>query len=389
VIRPVHCAARRPIGAVGCIRLALGLEFSGYYKESGLKIEGANEQDVREEIAVHLLNELGYRRGTCNDIVREPVLTYDRQFLGRKKPNDPPLRGRADYVMTVAGAGRWVLETKAPNEPIDVDAIEQALSYARHPEVSASYIVILNGVRLTVHHASQASTQDPLVNLPVSDPKQLAERLRGLLSPAAIRRDCSPPAVDLGKPLAEGLRSRAEIRGGEIQYEQTRWLCNVQLPENQVNHLNEVCRRLCGFRVTVTGGIVRRDDRSRIRARLIWSMPHDQLVRFALNKNLMDVEFVALGEYISAVREAPTVFDVVGEVEVQEGETIFNLTQWEAESAGVAMKVHYSGRATGYIKDYVLRGTFTANTYCDFPALPSLWLQMETVGTFRVEIENR
>lgn len=115
-----------------------------------MKIEGANETDVREEIASPFLAVLGYKRGTCNDIARELVLTYERQFLGTKKPTDPPLRGRADYVLTVIGAGRWVLETKAPNEPIDGDAIEQAMTYARHPEVSASYSVVLNGVRLTV-----------------------------------------------------------------------------------------------------------------------------------------------------------------------------------------------------------------------------------------------
>ena len=195
-----------------------------------MNIDGANEADVREEIAAPLLALLGYRRGTCNDIARELVLEYERQFLGRKKPTDPPLRGRADYVLTVLGAGRWVLETKAPNESIDVDAIEQGISYARHPEVSATYAVILNGVRLTVHHASQASTEAPLVDLAVSGPKSLAEQLSSVLSPAAIRRDCSPPTVDLRKPLAEGLHSRAEIRRGEICHEQSHWSSNVQFP---------------------------------------------------------------------------------------------------------------------------------------------------------------
>jgi hypothetical protein len=354
-----------------------------------LKTEGANETDVREEIAAPLLVALGYKRGTSNDVARELSLTYERQFLGRKKPTDPPLRGRADYVLTVFGAGRWVLETKAPHEPIDVEAIEQAISYARHPEVSASYSVILNGVRLTVHHTSQASTEAPLVDLPVSDPETLATELSSLLSPAAIRRDCSPPVVDLGKPLAAGLRSRAGICGGEIRHEEFRWSSNFELPREQVSDLNEMCRRLSGFRVSVTGGIVRRDDESRIRARLTWSMPHDEMVRFAIDKKLMDVEYLALSDQISTVRETPTVFDVIGEVEVSKGETLFNLMQWDTESAGVAMRMRYAGQATGYILDFVFRGAFTAQYYCDFPALPLLQFGMETVGTFRVEISDR
>ena len=64
-------------------------------------------------------------------------------------------------------------------------------------------------------------------------------------------------------------------------------------------------------------------------------------------------------------------------------------THWDTESAGVAIKMRYFGRATGFIADFVFQGTFTANYDCDFPALPSLWLDMETVGTFRVEIDNR
>jgi hypothetical protein len=76
-------------------------------------VDGANETDVREEVATPLLSALGCSRGTRNDILREYSMAYDRKFLGRKKNNDPPLRGRADYVLSVAGAGRWVLEIKA------------------------------------------------------------------------------------------------------------------------------------------------------------------------------------------------------------------------------------------------------------------------------------
>src|SRR5690242_8296799 len=99
------------------------------------RISVKNEADVREDIAAPLLRALGYVRGTENDITREHFLRYEALQLGRKKSNDLPLGGKADYLLTVAGAGRWVLETKPPDEAIDLNTIDQTISYARHPEV--------------------------------------------------------------------------------------------------------------------------------------------------------------------------------------------------------------------------------------------------------------
>jgi Type I restriction enzyme R protein N terminus (HSDR_N) len=67
-------------------------------------------------------------------------------------------------VLSVTGAGRWVLEIKAPKEEITQDTIEQAIAYARHPEVSVTYAAILNGRRFVVMHDSQRSTDKPLID---------------------------------------------------------------------------------------------------------------------------------------------------------------------------------------------------------------------------------
>lgn len=87
------------------------------------------------------------------------------------------------------------------------------------------------------------------------------------------------------------------------------------------------------------------------------------------------------------MRETPTVFDVIGEVEVKEGETLFNVMQWGSETAGIAMKMRYAGQATGYIADYIFQGALSAQYYCTFPTAPLLQLDMNTVGTFSVEVE--
>jgi hypothetical protein len=155
------------------------------------------------------------------------------------------------------------------------------MSYGRHPEVAASYSAVLNGVRFAVHHASQASTEPPLVDIPVSGYESLAERVNSLLSPAAIRRDCKPPVVDLEKPLADGLRSRAEIRGGEICYEECSWFANFEFADEQRWFFDEICRRQEELRVAITGGTICRDAASRICARLSVSLPHTAMTQYA------------------------------------------------------------------------------------------------------------
>ena len=327
-----------------------------------MDVEGANETDVKEEVAAPFLTLLGYQRGTENDILRELSISYGHNFLGRKKNNDPPLRGRADYVLSVTGAGRWVLEIKAPSEDITQDVIDQAISYARHPEVSGSYAAVLNGRRLVVLHNTQSSSDEPIVDIEVTSPDELAKQLSSLLSPAAIRRNCSPPVVDLGLPLSDGFRSSANIIGGSISYSNFWRECNYPLPENARAELDEMSRRLSDFRSTITGGRVWRDDSSRIIAKLTWALPHDMLMQFAREKNLMEVEYVSLNEAISSDPASPTVFDVVGSVSVSEGETLFDVVRWDTQLAGIEMSMNYRGQVMGYLTKGVLVGVFKRNT---------------------------
>jgi hypothetical protein len=99
-----------------------------------------NETDVREIVVRPLIERLGYRHGTDANIRTEQTLTYARSFLGRKNPKkDPPLVGRADYICEVISFGRWVVEVKAPGEELTRDVVDQAHSYAAHPEIAATF----------------------------------------------------------------------------------------------------------------------------------------------------------------------------------------------------------------------------------------------------------
>ncbi len=330
----------------------------------------ASEADVREELASPLLVMLGYKRGTLNDILREFPLAYDRFFLGRKKKNDPPLRGRADYILSVVGAARWVLEVKAASEPIDRDAIEQAISYARHPEISAVYAAIFNGIKFVLFHTSQSSLNQPLVDLNVTSLEVLVEQLRGVLAPSAIRRDCSPPAVDLKAPLAEGFRSSADVKGGVITYSHFSWESNFPMPEQQKLALDQMCERMLHLRSNILGGKIWRDETSRVRAKLDWNIPYEEMLKFVQDKRLLDIEYISLAQSISVDPAAPTMFDFVGNVQVSRGELLFNMLQWETRVADIDMSMNYRGQVTGYMHGNGFIGTFQSEYESLFPALP-------------------
>lgn len=106
-----------------------------------------NESDIREEIIAPFLRHLGYRSGTSANIIREQSLRYPRFFLGRKdSKKDPELRGRADYICEVDRSVRWIIEAKPPVE-VTLNDVEQAYTYANHPEVRAVYFCLINGLR--------------------------------------------------------------------------------------------------------------------------------------------------------------------------------------------------------------------------------------------------
>lgn len=355
-----------------------------------LRSEGANEADVREEIAMPFLTALGYEGGSSNDILREVSLGYDKFFLGRKKKTDPTLRGRADYVLVVTGSARWTLEVKSPSEEITVDAIEQAISYAKHPEIAGSYASILNGKRFVVFHGAQASNDKPLIDLAVNDPNELATKVGSVLSPSAIRRDCSPPKIDLAEPLAEGFRSSANISGGAISYSDFVIRCNMQLPAPAAKYFGDISKKMCGYRSIITGGTVWRDDGiARIRAKLTWEVPHDEMLEFMRDKHLQDGEYISLSPNISSDPSNPTVFDIVGKVDIARGEKLFSPLTWSSIVAGFSTSMTYRGQALGSIRDKRFSGLFQTEYETRTPVMPRLLISFLTTGKFDLGLDPR
>jgi hypothetical protein len=259
--------------------------------------DSMNETDVREVLVRPLLARLGYCHGTDATILTEKTLRYERSFLGRKNPKkDPPLTGRADYICEVISFGRWVVEVKSPSEELSQDVVEQAHTYASHPEIAASFFLVTNGRAFRLYET--AKLDQPALAWDYDDEDDTLLRLFNVLSPAAFRKRAKITVVDPGKPLGQGLASRLRILGGEITYE-----------EHSGSHPFLQASAIDGLSLPVTGGSVARADDQRIVGRIrvakVAAFLQDLNAAMGISD---DYDFFSATEYLSHDPEHPTIF---------------------------------------------------------------------------------
>lgn len=350
--------------------------------------DGASEADVREELIAPLLYRLGYARGTSFDIVREQTLRYDRVSLGRKKSSDVKLQGRLDYLLKIIGGPRWILEAKPPHEALADDAVAQALSYARHPEVSAVFVALTNGLEFLLYDVTQRPTDRPLVRLEVRGLNQIYDSLAGILTPGAIKRSFPLPEISVEKPIAPGLRGAENMSGGFIRCLWTNWRSNLPDTDDYRENLDELCRRLIGFQSDITKGKVHRTGEGRIIAEFEWTAPHAQLQKFAFEKNLMKYKYVCLDEAISTDENNPTTFDFCSEMSIEEGDELFDIVAWETRVNELAQVMTISGQATGYLKDEVFCGLYESLHIMKSPLMPEYSIEVLVEGSFEIYLSK-
>src|SRR5580704_18352941 len=97
-----------------------------------------------------------------------------------------PLIGRADYICEVVSFGRWVVEVKTPAESISQDDVEQAHTYASHPEIAATFLLVTNGRTFQLYETSKLLK--PALAWEYEDEDDNWLRLFNLLSPEAFRK---------------------------------------------------------------------------------------------------------------------------------------------------------------------------------------------------------
>ena len=138
-----------------------------------LDVTKFNEAAVREEIISPLLRVLGYDIQSYFSIEREKPI----QLLGRNN--------FLDYNLTLWSKSFWLIEAKKPkSKDADFSAsdINQALSYAAHPEINAALVVLCDGRRISVFDREE-DIQAPILTTNLDNLEESIDQLRYVLSP--------------------------------------------------------------------------------------------------------------------------------------------------------------------------------------------------------------
>jgi hypothetical protein len=243
-----------------------------------------NETDVREEILSPLLRELGYQSGTSNNIIREQLLRYPQAQMGKEKPDkDPPLKGKADYICVVDNSIQWVIEAKSPNVDLTVTEINQAYTYANHPEVRAVYFCVSNGKIFNIYQTTQGTNAGPILSKTYNELPEAVSIIDNILGPLAIRRDFPVHPPDVGMPVGPGLRSGARITSSFIYF--------------TYNSLND--KALSELTLSIKNGVVDRNEIGQLAAYLNTEAPFQSMQKLNEKLGLADFEIFNKEEVVS------------------------------------------------------------------------------------------
>jgi hypothetical protein len=299
-----------------------------------------NETDVRAEVLDPLLKRLGYAMSGNALVRREHPVSYPNLYLGRKKPDkDLTLRGIADYTLEVTRHARWTLEAKAPSVALDDEVVQQAWSYAIHPEIQSSYFAVCNGRMFELYSTSSAWGAEPLLRLTHQELESRFPEVAAYLGPDAIARHHPNHLESAGKPLAPGLRSFARVSSGTISYDHS----TLSQP------------LLSQMQVSIVDGTLRRDTSGRIQVQLQTRGPFREVQERIEQLGLSVQTYETDDEYLSLLAGEPTTLTFFADMAVPVAMDPQSYKPVPMESPP-HVRVH--ARAIGHLSNEVFSGRF-------------------------------
>lgn len=122
------------------------------------------EDSVREELITPLLHSLGYHADGEFQIVRSKNLKHPFVAIGSKKQK---INIVPDYLLKIRSHFAWILDAKHPNQYIlNGKNVEQAYSYAIHPEIRVNLYALCNGHKLTLFYTHKIG---PILQIELQD----------------------------------------------------------------------------------------------------------------------------------------------------------------------------------------------------------------------------
>lgn len=324
-----------------------------------------NEADIREEIVAPLLRHLGYRSSTPNNVIREHLLSYPHLSLGRRKDSDPILRGKADYICEASNQVRWVIEAKSPGAKLDIEAQEQAWTYANHPEIRAVYFCLTNGRHFLIFQTAKGPEAPPVYRCTYRELPAAIDVIRNTLEPDAILRDHSTVELDYGAPVGPGLRSIVRVTNGSITFE-----------KNTLEH-----PPLIGLTMAITRGSMERTSAGNLNIFLETVVPFQSLQRLNERLGLHTLSLRSEKDVLSEDPDRPTVFSATTQHVLPKGEMILDLMSWEEEPFPFNVLVRVYTKTAGVLKNHDFVGWFEAALHYE-----ELESQVGMSGSFRVHL---
>ena len=166
------------------------------------------EDSVREIIITPILTRLGYNPTGQYRIVRSKTLRHPFIYAGTRKCliNIIP-----DYTLLDGNKPLLVLDAKRATEDIvSRENVQQAYSYAIHPEIKSQHFALCNGKSLVVFHVDSST---PLLTIAFDEFESKWEEIERYLSPRFLKQPSLRQfAPDFGMALKRlGLLENAKV----------------------------------------------------------------------------------------------------------------------------------------------------------------------------------
>ncbi len=129
-------------------------------KKSTLDDPDFKEDSVRELVIAPILANLGYFPSGKHRVARSKTLRNPFIRIGTRNHSVTTI---PDYILYINNKPVFVLDAKSPSEGVlEQDHIQQAYSYAIHPEIRCNEFGLCNGKELSIFNTSQL---EPLLHM--------------------------------------------------------------------------------------------------------------------------------------------------------------------------------------------------------------------------------